>query len=278
MSNSKKIALVHNGIIENYKEIKNFLKKKDYNFLSETDSEVIVNLIDYNYNETSDIITSIKKATSKLSGTYGLAIQCIDHPDNIYIIRNGSPILIGENDEYIIATSEKSGFINKVRHFYAINNNDLIILSNTKGIITKNNYEKINCDGEIFALNPDPYKHWTIKEINEQNISLSRAINNGARINNDTIKLGGVEQIIPMINDIENIILLGCGTSLHACQIGEYYFKKYRCINNISSYDASEFSLDDISPYKNTYYIMFTTGETMDLNKILDIIKYKQTV
>ena len=77
-------------------------------------------------------------------------------------------------------------------------------------------------------------------------------------------------------NEIENIILLGCGTSLHACQIGEYYFKKYRCVNNVNHYDASEFSLDDIPPQGKTLIIMCSqSGETMDLHKILDVIKYK---
>lgn len=175
-----------------------------------------------------------------------------------------------------MATSEKTGFINQVRHFYAINNNDLIILSRTDGIITKNTYNKITCSDEIIALTPDPYEHWTLREIHEQSASLNRTINNGGRICNDNIKLGGVENILPMINEIENIILLGCGTSLHACQIGEYYFKKYRCVNNVNHYDASEFSLDDIPPEHKTLIIMCSqSGETMDLHKILDVIKYK---
>ena len=276
ISNSKKIVLVHNGIIENYKNIKNFLLKHKYTFYSETDSEVIVNLIDYHYTKCKDIKLAINESILQLSGTYGLAIQCIDYPDNTYIIRNGSPILVGENDEYIIATSEKTGFINQVRQFYVIDNNDLITLSRTNGIITKNTYDKIKCNYEIISLTSEPYEHWTLKEINEQSTSLNKTINNGSRIDNDNIKLGGVENILPMINEINNIILLGCGTSLHACQIGEYYFKKYRCVNNINHYDAGEFSLEDIPPQNKTLIIMCSqSGETMDLHKILDVIKYK---
>ena len=281
LSMSKKIALVHNGIIENYKAIKDRLTNDaTYKFTSQTDSEVIANLIDYYYVVKSDPIeTAIQKAVAELSGTYGLAIQCIDHPDKTFIIRNGSPLLIGENDDYIMATSEVSGFVNQMKHYYTVKNNDLIIFSQKDGIktTTTKSLKKMSCHNEAIVLSPDPYKHWTIKEIHEQKDTLLRATNNGARIHLNKIKLGGIDKLREYIREIETIVLVGCGTSLHACQIGAFYLKKFQNlgnVNHICTYDAAEFSVLDIPKEGTTLVIMISqSGETMDLHRILPFVK-----
>lgn len=293
LSMSKKIALVHNGIIENYKAIKDRLivqgtnvvgTNAEYTFNSQTDSEVIANLIDYYYVVKSETIeAAIQKAVAELSGTYGLAIQCIDHPDKTFIIRNGSPLLIGENDDYIMATSEVSGFVNQMKHYYTVKNNDLIIFSQKDGIKTTSaasaSLKKMTCHNEAIVLSPDPYNHWTLKEIHEQKDTLLRATNNGARIHLNKIKLGGVDMLRDYIREIETIVLVGCGTSLHACQIGAFYLKKfqhlgYGNVNHICSYDAAEFSVLDIPKKGKTLVIMISqSGETMDLHRILPFVK-----
>ena len=294
LSMSKKIALVHNGIIENYKAIKDRLANvvvqgtnvvaanAEYKFTSQTDSEVIVNLIDYYYVVKSEPIEiAIKKAVAELSGTYGLAIQCIDHPDKTFIIRNGSPLLIGENDDYIMATSEVSGFVNQMKHYYTVKNNDLIIFSQQDGIKTtstvSSSLKKMTCHNESIILTPAPYNHWTLKEIHEQKDTLLRATNNGARIHLNKIKLGGVDMLRDYIREIETIVLVGCGTSLHACQIGAFYLKKFQQlgnVNHICTYDAAEFSVLDIPKKGKTLVIMISqSGETMDLHRILPFVK-----
>ena len=115
---------VHNGIIENYYEIKEFLKEQNYNFYSETDTEVIINLIEYYYKKCENIENineriehSIYSAIQKLSGTYGLIILNNIIPENIYLIKNGSPLLIAENETLISATSELCGFNNQVKNY-----------------------------------------------------------------------------------------------------------------------------------------------------------------
>jgi len=291
LSMSKKIALVHNGIIENYKAIKDRLvvqvtnsveanANDSYTFTSQTDSEVIVNLIDYYYVvKRESIEIAIQKAVAELSGTYGLAIQCIDHPDKTFIIRNGSPLLIGENDDYIMATSEVSGFVNQMKHYYTVKNNDLIIFSQKDGIktTTTTSLKKMMCHNESIILTPAPYNHWTLKEIHEQKDTLLRATNNGARINLNKIKLGGIDMLRDYIREIETIILVGCGTSLHACQIGAFYLKKFPHlgnVNHICTYDAAEFSVLDIPKKGKTLVIMISqSGETMDLHRILPFVK-----
>ena len=283
LSNSKKIALVHNGIIENYKELKNFLIEKSFSFYSETDTEIIVNLIDYYYSHLNKSIEdSIKKAVAILEGTYGLCIVCIDYPEKMFVLRNGSPLLIGENENFIFATSESSGFINEIKHYYSLKNNDLVILSiEEKGptIQINENYNQIECKENNILLSPSPYKHWTLREIIEQKESLLKATNYGARICNNKIKLGGVEYLKPFINNITNVILLGCGTSLHACQIGTYYLKNNRTFNNINCYDAAEFTENELPINGKTLLIMISqSGETMDLHRVLKIIENNDDV
>jgi glucosamine--fructose-6-phosphate aminotransferase (isomerizing) len=162
VSNSGKICLVHNGIIENYKFLKQMLLDKGFTFYSETDSEVIVNLIEYHLSDISSdkqqsIEQAIMKTVEMLEGTYGLAIQCIDTPSNVYIIKNGSPILIGENDNYIMACSESSGFLDQMKHYYALENDNLVTLSSTDGIITNIKRAKIQNNTVTMNLTPDPY-------------------------------------------------------------------------------------------------------------------------
>ena len=284
ISNSGKICLVHNGIIENYKSLKKMLLDKGFTFYSETDSEVIVNLIDYHFSNamTTDgqtIDSAIMKTVDMLEGTYGLAIQCIDNPSNVYIIKNGSPILIGENDNYIMACSESSGFLDQMKHYYALENDNLVTLSSNYGIITNVKRTKIQNNNVMMNLTPEPYEHWTLKEIMEQNESLLRAYNNGARINNDKIKLGGLDSIKKRIHDIQNVIFLGCGTSLYACHIGRHYLKQMECVNNVMCFDAADFELNDIPLNGLTLLVMCSqSGETKDLHRVLQLIQHRKNI
>lgn len=287
ISNSGKICLVHNGIIENYKSLKKMLLDKGFTFYSETDSEVIVNLIEYHlysqlHNDTMEGVTidsAIMKTVEMLEGTYGLAIQCIDNPSNVYIIKNGSPILIGENDNYIMACSESSGFLDQMKHYYALENDNLVTLSLTDGIISNIKRTKIQNNNVTMNLTPEPYEHWTLKEIMEQSESLLRAYNNGARINNEKIKLGGLDKIQKQIHDIQNVIFLGCGTSLYACHIGRHYLKNMVCVNNVMCFDAADFELNDIPMNGLTLLVMCSqSGETKDLHRVLQLIQHKKNI
>lgn len=289
VSNSGKICLVHNGIIENYKSLKKMLLEKGFTFYSETDSEVIVNLIEYHlysqlhlHNDTSEKVTidkAIMKTVEMLEGTYGLAIQYIDNPSNVYIIKNGSPILIGENDKYIMACSESSGFLDQMKHYYALENDNLVILSSSDGIITNIKRTKIQNNNVTMNLTPEPYDHWTLKEIMEQNESLLRAYNNGARITDDRIKLGGLDSIKKRIHDIQSVIFLGCGTSLYACHIGRHYLKQMECVNNSMCFDAADFELNDIPMNGLTLLVMCSqSGETKDLHRVLQLIQHRKNI
>jgi len=280
VSHSGKFSLIHNGIIENYISIKKELLDLGFIFKSDTDSEVIANLIDYYYNQQKlDIKDAINMTIGRLEGTYGLVIQCIDNPSSMYIIRNGSPILVGENENYIIATSEASGFLNQMTNYFVIENNDLVVLSIDGGIRSNIIYKHVKSQNTSYDLTPHPYEHWTLKEIMYQPQSLLNSLNNGARIFKSQIKLGGLDYIKSYIDNIENIIFMGCGTSLNACHIGRIYLKSLSLVNNIQCFDAAEFEFTDIPLSGKTLLVMCSqSGETKDLHRVIQIIKDKPNI
>ena len=271
--------IVHNGIIENYKSLKGLLINNDYTFVSETDSEIISNLIEHLYlKQTSkNISKAINDACQLLEGTYGLAIICKETPENIYIIRNGSPLIIAENETMIVATSESAGLANTFNHYMNIESNTLFCLSKTGFNLEKTKLIKLNKTD--FTLSPNPYKHWTLKEIKEQPDSLLRAVNNGGRIFDNHIKLGGIEYLKPIVKDITNIILIGCGTSYNACMCAKYYFQKNANINLVLFTDGAEFTDLDIPTLGTSIVVLCSqSGETKDLHRCIKIAKNNQIV
>jgi len=272
------IILVHNGIINNFKEIKSFLHSKGYSFYSDTDSEVIANLIEYYLLNRNSINVAIELASKQLCGTWALVIIYTLELDNIYITRHGSPLLLGYNDNIIMCTSELSGFIGLVYNYIILDNNDIITISQN-GYKSKNIYipKTINY---VYGLDtPEPYDHWTIKEIFEQPKSILSALNNGARILDNNIILGGltsINKILDRMGEIEHLIILGCGTSYHAGMIGKFYFKNF---TTVQVFDASEFNKRDIPKQGNVLCIVCSqSGETRDLFKCLDICKNSKCI
>ena len=276
LSFDNKLSLVHNGIIENYQELKDFLISKGITFKSDTDTEVVSNLIQYNYLKSKNLNDAIKTATLQLQGTWGLAILHQDYPNQIFCIRHGSPLLIGIDEKYIMVASELSGFANKVKNYFVLENHDLAhfyIKNNKLQINTESTYDNLSLENINFELTPAPYKHWTIKEIMEQPISINRALSNGARLfNSHQVKLGGLESNKNLLKDIDNIIILGCGTSLHAGLIGAEYFKELTELNTIQVFDGAEFDKKDIPKNGKTALIYLSqSGETKDLHRCIQI-------
>ena len=283
LSVDSNFVIVHNGIIENYNEIKQKLIKKGFTFNSQTDTEVIVNLLQYNYNnnnneKVNNMTYIIKQTIEELRGTYGLLIQSLYEPNKLYCVRNGSPLLIGQNEEEVIVTSEQSGFCNKMSNYITLHNDDICVITKTDGNIfinTSHNYIKKNVTLIDSNQTPHPYKHWTIKEINEQPDVILNSINKGGRIKNfSEVKLGGLEQHIDSLKIIDNIIILGCGTSYFAGLYGMYFFKQLCEFNTVQVFDGAEFNEQDIPIIGNTGFILISqSGETKDLHRCIDISK-----
>ena len=275
-----KFALVHNGIIENYKELKKTLVEKGYIFKSQTDTEIIVQLLSYLYTTNKSIIVCIEKMNVVLEGTWALAIICTDEPQTIYCTRHGSPLLVGYTDNSAIVVSEKSGFCNKVQHYFVIEELDICkITQNGNKVDIDTNYHyvanKFVNITEESVLNS--YPHWTIKEIYEQPDASLRAINMGGRILSDSkVKLGGLEDHADKLKNITNLILLGCGTSYFAGQHGLHFFKDLCDFGNVQLFDGAEFDEKDIPKYGTTALLLISqSGETKDLHRCIEIGKQK---
>jgi glucosamine--fructose-6-phosphate aminotransferase (isomerizing) len=280
LSSDSNFVIVHNGIIENYNEIKQKLVKNGFIFNSQTDTEVIVNLLQYNYSNTngSDMTDIIKQTIEELRGTYGLLIQSLYEPNKLYCVRNGSPLLIGQNEEEVIVTSEQSGFCNKMSNYITLHNDDICVITKKDCNIiinTTHNYIKKNVTLVDSNQTPYPYKHWTLKEINEQPDVILNSINKGGRIKNTSeVKLGGLEQHIDSFKNIDNIIILGCGTSYFAGLYGMYFFKQLCQFNTVQVFDGAEFNEQDIPIIGNTVFILVSqSGETKDLHRCIEIAK-----
>jgi glucosamine--fructose-6-phosphate aminotransferase (isomerizing) len=286
LSNDNNFAIVHNGIIENYAILKQFLVENGYIFYSQTDTEVIVNLISYYYNISNDTFNALQSVIDKLEGTYGIILLDVFNPDKIYCVRNGSPLLIGKNEDCVIITSEQSGFCNLISNYITLNTDDICVIkraedkSNELIIKTFHNYMHKNVNIVERDLTPYPYEHWTLKEINYQSTCVLNAINNGGRIKNQCeVKLGGLEQHINILKDIDNIIILGCGTSFYSGLYGMYYLKKMCNFNSVQTFDGAEFNENDICKIGKTALILISqSGETKDLHRCIDISKQNNLV
>ena len=279
ISCDNKFAIVHNGIIENYKYLKDYLLKQGYTFKSQTDTEVIVNLLAFTYKKHNNVIESINETIQLLQGTWGLSILCIDTPTKIYCTRHGSPLLISNNDDYVIVSSEQSGFSKFTNRFFVLKNYDICIIDKTEDKITIKTNEHYELKNTTIAVENSMgnYPHWTIKEIYEQIDSINNVISYGGRLRSLTeVKLGGLETHKTELLKIDNLILLGCGTSYYASMLGLHYFKDLCNFNCVLSFDGAEFTEKDIPLYGTTALILLSqSGETKDLYRCIQIAKEK---
>lgn len=274
LSNNKQFAIVHNGIIENYAELKHFLTENGFNFFSQTDTEVIVNLISFYYDKLGDTQKSIESTIADLQGTYGIIVIDAKSPDKLFCVRNGSPLLVGKNDDCVIITSEQSGFCNLISNYITLNNDDICVIERTGLVIkTANIYARKKVSVVSQELTPLPFKHWTLKEIHYQPSVILNTINNGGRIDGlNQVKLGGLEQHLSLLREINNIIILGCGTSFFAGLYGMYFFKRLCNLNTVQTFDGAEFSDYDVPKVGKTALILISqSGETKDLHRCIEI-------
>ena len=202
-----------------------------------------------------------------------------ENPTSMWLTRNGSPLLLGIENDYAMVSSENSGFNDQIKKYIVIDNNDII------KVTYNNNKLEYSCDIKRYKTNnriattdnnlPDEYDHWMLKEIMEQPLCINRALNNGGRIcGNTTVKLGGLDTFKNQLENIEHLILLGCGTSYHAGLWSLDQFKQYDIFNPVCCFDGAEFNILDIPKKGKTAVILLSqSGETKDLHRCIDIAK-----
>lgn len=275
-----RMAIVHNGIIENYMELKNLLISKNVNFFSETDTEVIINLISYQFDIFGDMEEAINETTNMLKGSWAFVVSCVFEPDILYISKKDSPLLIGvsnlDGDEKIILiSSEKSAFSKNTEKYKILENEEnlKININSFEDFYNEENWININNTNNTFANNnnndivdeKNGYDSWMKKEIFQQPDTIVKTFNEF--INEmDTCELFDTM--------FDNVIFLGCGTSFNACLVSSINFKKSNYFNNVMCINASEFSKYDIPKNGKTCAILLSqSGETKDLYDSLKIIK-----
>lgn len=280
LSNDARFSIVHNGIIENFMELKTLLLNEGFTFSSQTDTEVIVNLVQYQYAKTKNVEQSIQTTLRMLRGTYGLIVQTVYEPNVMYCVRNGSPLLVGRRDDFVMVTSEQSGFCGQVSHYITLHNDDLCIVhrdptDGTLSVKSQYAYTKKNALLLDVELTPHPFEHWTLKEIHEQPNVILHALNKGGRIQSPSeVKLGGLDGCREQLVHVDHLILLGCGTSFFAGQYGVHFFKRLCQFHTVQTFDGADFDLHDL-PKKGTVAFIFISqsGETKDLHRCIEIAR-----
>jgi glucosamine--fructose-6-phosphate aminotransferase (isomerizing) len=277
--NKNRISIVHNGIIENFQELKNKLKSEGYTFRSQTDTEVIAVLMGKHLDNNETMENAIKLTISELSGTWALVIIHKDYPNKLWITRNGSPLLLGIDEEYIMIASEHIAFGNYIKKYIVLDNHDIIeITKDGQDILYNKNIHrytiKEKSQSTIETL-PSKYKHWMLKEIMEQPDAINRALNNGGRIeNNVSVKLGGLDTCKLRLLDTDHLIILGCGTSYNAGLWTMDIFKSLDIFDTVVCYDGAEFNIKDIPKKRKSAVILLSqSGETKDLHRCIQIAK-----
>jgi len=276
------VMVVHNGIIENYLEIKTVLSKKGFTFQSETDTEVIAQLIEYFMSIHDDIFKVLDETVSTLKGTWAVLVQLKKYPNHLIALKNGSPLLLGKNHDGYTFTSEVSGFQNTIDDYIVIDDKSVLLVDIIRGkVLTKKgglDLEKVKTykvNKELIDLTPDPYPHWMLKEIYDQIESSKRAINYGARLRGDLgIKLGGLEKHQDELFKYNKVCFLACGTSYHAAMYGNVIFTKFGIFESVKTMDASEFYEYNFEK-KTLYIVLSQSGETKDVHRAMEIIKKK---
>lgn len=242
---SGKIAIIHNGIIENYNTLKSQLIEKGFSFKSETDSEVLAVLIGYIYTKVHDVEDAVRLALHEVTGTFGLVVASEYNPDTIIVARRGSPIVLGVGDgEYMVA-SDASAIIEHMRKAIYLNDNEMAVLTRD-GFTTKTmKNQEIHAvvhelDFELEQIQKGHYDHFMLKEIFEQPLTFQDSIRGRLLVDEGNVKLGGLTSVRDTLLKARRIIFTACGTSWHSALVGEYLIEQLAHIPVEVEY-ASEF-------------------------------------
>ena len=264
---TSEIAIVHNGIIENYSLLKSVLEKEGHTFKSDTDSEVIAHLLEKYYR--GDMIEALKEAMLRLVGTFGLAIICSREPGVVYGARRGSPLVVGIGEKEMFLSSDVNALVVHTRKVVYVDDDEIVRVTPTSFEISSLEKEKV--EKKIFtvsfskaSLEKGGFPHFMLKEIFEQPESLRNAFRGRLDYKRATAKLGGLELTDSELLAVRGIKLVACGTSWHAAIIGKYLFEELSSIPAEVEY-ASEFRYRDPVIPKDTLVIAISqSGETAD--------------
>ena len=270
-SNNAEISVVHNGIIENYIKLREKLEAKGYTFYSQTDTEVIPNLIDYYYE--GDILAAVRKATTKMEGSYAIGVLCKDEPGKLIAVRKDSPLIVGLGEgEYFIA-SDIPAVLNHTRDVYLLNDNEFVEMTLDGVNLYNEDGEKIEKDvyhvtWDANAAEKGGYEDFMIKEIHEQPKAIKDTMTSRIMAGQD-ICLDKITLTKEQLENIDKIYIVACGTAYHAGLVGKMAIEKLARIP-VEVDIASEFRYrDPIITDKTMIIVVSQSGETADTLAVL---------
>jgi glucosamine--fructose-6-phosphate aminotransferase (isomerizing) len=269
MSADGTIAMIHNGIIENYQVIKTKLQKLGYKFVSATDTEALVHLIQEMKKVSGDIETAVRLALRQVEGTYGIAVVSSQEPDKIIVARKGSPLIIGVGENEHFVASDAAAIIPYTRQVVYLEDGEIAVLTD-KGFETKtiDNIEKIKQIHEVTfdieEIEKGGYDHFMLKEIMEQPETVRNSMRGRVLPEEGNAKLSGLNDVMLMLENAQRIIITACGTSWHAGLVGEYMLEQYAKVPVEVEY-ASEFRYrNPIIKPNDLLFLVSQSGETAD--------------
>lgn len=276
--NTNKFSVVHNGIIENYTDIKKFLMDNGYKFISETDTEVIPNLISYYYASGNDFLKSVNLACNDLEGSYAIEVLCEDFPDRIIVAKKDSPLVIGTSKDSNYIASDIPAVLSYTKDFYLLEDGDIVeIYANKLNFYNKDlnpikkKIEKISWDAS--AIEKNGYDDFMLKEINEQVVSIRETI--GFKLNKENIELDNISLSKDFLSNINKIFIVACGTAMHAGLAVKSIFENL-CQIPVEVDMASEFRYRNPLVNEHTLAIFISqSGETADTIQALKLAKEK---
>ncbi len=274
-SSDGKIALVHNGVIENYVGMKDFLIEKGYTFQSQTDSEALCNLIAYHYAKEEEVagknrfLESVRKSLRHVEGTYGIAAICTDFPGELIGARKGSPLILGLGKGENLLASDVNAITHCTQHVVYLSDNEVVHLSDDDFSISTVSSKDVEAvihqvDWDTSEAELGDYDHFMQKEIFEQPTSLQNGMRGRFSDDASTAVFGGLNLNPQELRQIDRILFLACGTAWHSCLVAEYLIERFARIPVEVEY-ASEFRYRNAPLDKNTLVIAISqSGETID--------------
>jgi glucosamine--fructose-6-phosphate aminotransferase (isomerizing) len=281
-SHSKKLAIIHNGIIENYATLREELISRGYVFCSKTDTEVLIHLIeDIRSNENVDLVEAVRLALNQVIGAYAIVIVSQEDPDLLIAAKKGSPLVIGIGENETFIASDATPIIEYTKKVVYLNDEEVAIIRRNEDlkIITIKNKDKTpyiqKLEMNLTAIEKGGFPHFMLKEIYEQPRSIGDSMRGRLNAEKGIVSLGGIIDYIEKIKNAKRIIIIACGTSWHAGLVGEYLFEELARIPVEVEY-ASEFRYRNPVIYEDDVVIAISqSGETADTLAAIELAKSK---
>lgn len=281
-SQNQDLAIIHNGIIENYVSLKEELVNRGHVFLSETDTEVLIHLIeDIQENEGLDLAESVRVALNQVVGAYAIAVISKDDANKLIVAKNGSPMVIGIGDDDFYVASDATPIVEYTRKVIYLEDGEMAILEKGKEIVLKSIKNIIHTPYfqeltlSLDALEKGGYEHFMLKEIFEQPTSIRETMRGRLRLGQGIVNLGGITEYKKKLMNAKRILMVACGTSWHAGLVGEYLFEELTRIPVEVEY-ASEFRYrNPIITEDDVVIAISQSGETADTLAAIKMAKEK---